>query len=77
MTEPAPPPLMRLKIAIVEALMRNAPGLRGINQERAVMRAQLVALRAEVAELAELRSERDALLRGMAMLLEEKAQGRS
>jgi hypothetical protein len=77
MSEPARAPLTRLKIAIVEALMRNAPGLRRIHQEREVMRAQLAALQAELAEVAELRRERDALLRGMAMLLEERAPGRS
>ena len=74
MSDPVHAPVTRLKIAIVEAIMRNTPGLRAIQREREIMRAQLDGFAAEIAEL---RSERDALLRGMALLLEEKALGRA
>lgn len=53
----------RLKIATLDFVMRVTPGLRGFRMERAVM----------LAELRELRTARDKLLRGMALLLKEKS----
>lgn len=60
---------LALKIAVFDWIMRRTPGLRGFLREH----ERLIASLAEAEEeLRELRSERDALLRGMSLLLDER-----
>ena len=61
---------LALKIAVSNWLVTRAPGLRAFGRERALLHARLADVEDQ---LKEVRSERDALFRGVAILLDEKA----
>ena len=60
---------LTIKIAVFRWLINHAPVLRTFGREREHLLAQLAEL---TDQLKEVRSERDALLRGVAILLDEK-----
>lgn len=83
MADGSPGGLARAKIALFAALMRHAPGFRRIQQEhdrtvaaltaeRDGLAVQVAGLQEGMRELENVRSERDALFRGIAMLLDER-----